>query len=83
MVANYEFSLTRKRTKFNVRRHEVHKQFEGLMSKEKLQELVWKKSINKIAMDYGVWRYNVASLCKKWGIKLPPSGYWNKKRFLR
>ena len=82
IMANYESSLTRKRNEFEVRRHGVHEQFERLMTKAKLQELVWEKSTTKIATDYGVWRHNVANLCKKWGIKLPPSGYWNRKRFL-
>jgi len=80
MMSNYENSLERKRNTFEIRRYKVKESFEKKLTKEKLQNLVLKKSIVKIAAKYKVTHRNVTDLCKKWGIDTPPVGYWSKRK---
>lgn len=48
------------------------------ISKEELQELVWKMPTVKIAEIYGVSDTAVAKRCKLYGITKPSRGYWAK-----
>ena len=52
------------------------------MNREILQELVWKAPISKLAEKYGIHLDHFYALIRKWNIKKPPLGYWNKERFL-
>lgn len=83
MMANYKYSLERKRKQFEVRKQGVYGQFKKKLSKEELQDLIWKAPVSKIAKIYGVWRHQVDKLCKEWNVKKPPLGYWNQKKFLK
>jgi hypothetical protein len=60
----------------------VNENFEKKITKEKLQELVWAMSIVKIAKNYKVHHRNITDLCKKWRVNIPPTGYWNRKKFI-
>ncbi|KKM07404.1 hypothetical protein LCGC14_1734250, partial [marine sediment metagenome] len=82
MMANYGFSMGRKRKEFEVRRYGVKEGFKKLMTRELLQKLVFEKSIAKIAEEYGVWHQYVTSLIEEWHIETPPPGYWSLKKNL-
>jgi hypothetical protein len=81
-MSNYVLSLERKRKKFELRRHSVNENFEKKMTKENLQKLIWAMPIVKIAKNYKVHHRNITEYCKKWGISIPPLGYWNRKKFI-
>lgn len=55
---------------------EASKRFE--ISKEDLQEMVWKYPTSKVAKILGVSDVAVAKRCKLFGISKPPRGYWRK-----
>jgi len=48
-------------------------------SKEELTILVWSKSIENIAKDYGVNGNSVRRWAKRYGVALPPIGYWVRR----
>lgn len=48
------------------------------ITKEKLEELIWKLPTTKIAKIYGVSDTCISKWCKKWNISKPPRGYWIK-----
>lgn len=49
------------------------------ITKEELQELVWKMPTSKLSEQLGVSDVAIAKRCKKLGIAKPPRGYWMKK----
>lgn len=49
------------------------------ITREKLHELVWSEPITKIAPRYGLSDRGLGKLCARFGIPVPPGGYWAKK----
>ena len=47
-------------------------------SKEKLQQLIWKKPTTQLAKDFGVSDKAIEKWCKAYEINKPPRGYWTK-----
>ena len=47
--------------------------------KEELEKLIWEKSMTKIALLYNVTGNTVKKWVSKYGITVPPHGYWSKK----
>lgn len=45
---------------------------------EILAEMVWQKSVSKLAKEFGVTDNAVRHRCKHRGIPVPPVGYWRK-----
>lgn len=43
---------------------------------DELQRLVWEKTLQRVAQDFGVSNVGVKKRCKAWGIPTPPQGYW-------
>lgn len=48
-------------------------------SKDVLEKLVWEKSILQIGKDYGVRDNTVRKWCRRYGIKCPTVGYWQRR----
>ncbi|WP_298161776.1 hypothetical protein [Acidocella sp.] len=48
------------------------------MTRDELYQLVWSKPVTHVAKDYGVSDVAIRKVCKKYGIPLPPLGYWAK-----
>ncbi|MFX1374461.1 MAG: hypothetical protein ACFFA0_01495 [Promethearchaeota archaeon] len=74
MMDNYSNSLGRKRKIFRV---PLRQKFEGLITRDELQKIIWSKPIKEISKEYGVYPKLVIELCDKWNIKRPPSHYWH------
>lgn len=47
-------------------------------SREELESIIWSKPTSDIAKDFNVSDKAVEKWCKKYGIKKPPRGYWQK-----
>jgi len=58
----------------------VAKQNERIIwpNNEILAEMVWQKSVSKLAKEFGVTDNAVRHRCKHRGIPVPPVGYWRK-----
>lgn len=58
----------------------VAKQNEKIIwpNNEILAEMVWQKSVSKLAKEFGVTDNAVRHRCKHRGIPVPPVGYWRK-----
>lgn len=88
MLRNYSYSLPRKRYLltqeekkskiYHSQNNKLKKKFK--ISKELLTELVWILSMRKIGLKFNVDEKTVKYWCIKWDIKLPPMGYWNRKK---
>ncbi len=86
MLNNYSYSLPRKRIRFpskedwikkirkNVWKGRGNRKF--IITKEKLEEVVWEKPLSKIDKLYDVSDIIVINYCKRWKIKKSPRGYW-------
>jgi len=48
-------------------------------NKEELEKLVWKKPTSQLAEEFGVSDKAVEKWCKKYNIKKPTRGYWQKQ----
>lgn len=48
-------------------------------SKEELEIMVWTKSTRDLSKELGISDVAIAKRCKKYGIKKPERGYWNKQ----
>lgn len=55
----------------------TRKQF--VITKEKLEELVWLMPCTEVAKLYGVSDKAIEKRCKLLGVDKPPRGYWQKK----
>ena len=80
MMNNYKHSLPRKRGRFREPGEPRKNPSPFLGTKTELRNLVFKKPMTEIAKDYGVSAATIAKYCKKWNIKIPPRGYWNRKK---
>lgn len=49
-------------------------------SRKALYDLIWSKSINKLSKELEINEYQLRTICKKYQIPLPKSGYWSKLR---
>ncbi len=54
----------------------IHKTKICWPDKEKLEQLVWEKSMLALSKELGVSDVTIAKKCKKLNISLPPIGYW-------
>ncbi|MFW9873496.1 MAG: hypothetical protein ACFFG0_10365 [Candidatus Thorarchaeota archaeon] len=87
MIANYQESLPRKRRLVSYNEKlEIIRNSSDLIStkkfkitKEELEDLVWKMPLTKIGANYGVNSRTVKYWCIKWGISTPPLGYWARQ----
>jgi len=88
MLDNFKESLERKRIRFSLNEQRIEnikkKAWKGgskrklVITKQDLENLVWIKPKIKIAEEYDVSDKTIDKYCKKWNIKTPPRGYWNK-----
>jgi hypothetical protein len=49
---------------------------EVVLSREQLYDLVWSKPIQSLAREYGISDVGFAKRCHRYGIPVPPRGYW-------
>jgi len=56
-----------------------NKELKNKIPEDRLKELVWIKPTTEIAKEFNCSDVSIAKLCKKYGIKKPPRGYWSKK----
>ena len=77
MLNNFADSLPRKRKYFRVSSREI---FENSLTKEELENLVWKYPIKEISKKFNTYPRIVRETCIKWGIKRPEPHFWHKKR---
>ena len=79
MMDNYKNSLPRKRRRFwePGEKRKSPTKFTG--TKEDLEKLVWKMPLKKISEKYGLSGGSISKICRKWKIKKPLRGYWQKK----
>ena len=49
------------------------------VTRRRLYELVWSKSVEKVAVDFGLSGRGLGKLCERHGIPVPPRGYWALK----
>jgi len=92
MLANYQYSLQRKRHKFKTEKERRSKIKEKAwasrknkleISIEELATLVWQLPLYKIGNMFGVSDKTIKKWCIKWGIATPLRGYWTKNRIPR
>lgn len=91
MLKNYEFSLPRKRIESQFISHQekikrIKKNaWHGgtirklMISEDILKKLVWEMPLYEVGHKYNVSGNTIKKYCTKWGINLPPRGYWVKK----
>ena len=87
MLKNYQGSLPRKRHLVSYKEQleiirnssDLNSKRKFKITKEELEILVWKIPLAKIGDKYGVNPRAVKYWCIKWGISIPPLGYWNRK----
>lgn len=48
------------------------------MKRSELYELVWKAPMTKVSMDLQLSGVGLAKVCRRYGIPVPPRGYWAK-----
>lgn len=48
--------------------------------REKLYKEIWEEQVIVVAKRYGISDVALRKRCMKWGIPLPPSGYWARIR---
>ncbi len=48
------------------------------LTRNDLYELVWQRPIIKVAKEYGLSDRGLSKLCERYGIPVPPRGYWSK-----
>ncbi len=51
---------------------------EAILTRQKLYELVWSKSMVQLAKEYNLSDVGLAKICKKYNIPRPGLGYWAK-----
>jgi hypothetical protein len=45
---------------------------------EKLYEEVWSEPVATVAKRYNISDVGLAKRCRRWGIPLPPRGFWTR-----
>jgi hypothetical protein len=48
-------------------------------TRRQLYDLVWNKSVEKLAAEFGISGRGLGKLCERYGIPVPPRGYWARK----
>jgi len=48
------------------------------LTRNDLYDLVWQKPITEVAKEYGLSDRGLSKLCERYGIPVPPRGYWSK-----
>ena len=91
MLKNYEISLPRKRIesqfisyKEKIERIKKNAWHGGnrrklMISEDILKKLVWEMPLYEVGNKYNVSGNTIKKYCTKWGINLPPRGFWVKK----
>ena len=90
MLDNYKNSLPRKRNRFKTEEERIksikEKAWHGshkrkfIISRRELENLTNIMPLYKIGEKFDVSGKTVRKYCIKWGIKIPPHGFWVKKR---
>jgi hypothetical protein len=78
MLANYDNSLERKRKIFRTPKKENLKL---VISKRKLDKLIWQLPLKEIARQYNSYPRIIKELSFDWGIKKPDPHYWHRMKF--
>ena len=50
-------------------------------SRVELFDLVWSKPMTRLAKELGLSDVGLRKICVKFGIPLPPRGYWSRLQF--
>lgn len=76
MMSNYRDSLLRKRKLFIVNKFKTHE-----LSKDMLENLIWKMPSHIIARKFDLSQSTITRLYQKYGVKPPPTSYWVNKDY--
>lgn len=50
-----------------------------ILSRDELYEMVWTKSVQDLARDFGISGRGLSKICARLNVPVPPRGYWAKR----